>query len=121
LWKAAAVLLLSNSISSASAHDATRCLCPLSVCHVSEDCDRDGVHVHYLLLFQPLMPLLLLHIGLVRFKASLGLISGVSMGHLKETKQGDLLSGFQSLFAGSVPDPAAAGEVAFEQPPWPWV
>eukprot|EP00775_Hariotina_reticulata_P012638 gene12638-12767_t len=46
------------------------------------------------------------------FQATLGLMSGVSMGHLKEAKQGDLLSGFQSLFAGGAPDPAAAGAAA---------
>lgn len=44
-----------------------------------------------------------------RFKPSLDLLTGVSMGHLKETKQGDLLTGFQSLFAGSAPASAAAG------------
>lgn len=37
------------------------------------------------------------------------MIPGVSMGHLKEHKQGDLLSGFQSLFAGKAPESAAAG------------
>jgi hypothetical protein len=35
---------------------------------------------------------------------------GVSLGHLREWKgQGDLLSGFQALFSGGVPDPKAAG------------
>jgi len=44
-----------------------------------------------------------------RFKPTLDLIPGVTLGHLKEHKQGDLLSGFQSLFAGKAPDSAAAG------------
>lgn len=39
-------------------------------------------------------------------------MSGVSMGHLKEKKSGDLLTGFQSIFAGNAPDSSAAGTVA---------
>jgi hypothetical protein len=31
------------------------------------------------------------------------------MGHLKEAKPRDLMTGFQSLFAGSAPDSAPAG------------
>eukprot|EP00878_Enallax_costatus_P031465 GHUV01034410.1.p1 GENE.GHUV01034410.1~~GHUV01034410.1.p1 ORF type:complete len:220 (+),score=38.50 GHUV01034410.1:158-817(+) len=44
------------------------------------------------------------------FKGSLELMSGVTMGHLKEKKSGDLLTGFQSLFAGNALDSAAAGK-----------
>lgn len=44
-----------------------------------------------------------------RFKQTLDLIPGASLGHLREHKQKDLLSGFQSIFAGQAPDPAAAG------------
>lgn len=46
------------------------------------------------------------------FKPSLDLMSGVSMGHLKEARPADFVTGFQSLFAGSAPDSAAAGAAA---------
>ncbi|KAF8067228.1 LPA3 [Scenedesmus sp. PABB004] len=46
------------------------------------------------------------------FKSTLDLMPGVSLGHLKEAKPADLLSGLQSLFAGGAPDPAAAGAAA---------
>lgn len=36
-------------------------------------------------------------------------MQGVSMGHLKEAKAADFVSGIQSLFAGSAPESAAAG------------
>lgn len=45
-------------------------------------------------------------------KPSLDLIPGVTMGHLKERKEGDFMTGLQSLFAGSAPDSKAAGEAA---------
>eukprot|EP00879_Flechtneria_rotunda_P021558 GHRR01022721.1.p1 GENE.GHRR01022721.1~~GHRR01022721.1.p1 ORF type:complete len:234 (+),score=58.01 GHRR01022721.1:76-777(+) len=47
-----------------------------------------------------------------RMRSTLNLMSDVSLGHLKEHKQGDLLTGFQSLFAGNAPDSAAAGTAA---------
>lgn len=46
------------------------------------------------------------------FKPTLDLIPGASLGHLREAKQKDLLSGFQSIFAGQAPNPAAAGAAA---------
>jgi hypothetical protein len=39
------------------------------------------------------------------------LMQGVSMGHLKEARPADFVTGFQSLFAGSAPDSAAAGAI----------
>ncbi|KAF6264893.1 hypothetical protein COO60DRAFT_1481321 [Scenedesmus sp. NREL 46B-D3] len=46
------------------------------------------------------------------FKSSLDLIPGVSMGHLKEARAADLVTGFQSFFAGGAPESAAAGAAA---------
>jgi hypothetical protein len=34
------------------------------------------------------------------------------MGHLKEARPADFVTGFQSLFVGSAPDSAAAGALA---------
>jgi hypothetical protein len=47
-----------------------------------------------------------------RFKPTLDLIPGATFGHLREHKQKDFISGFQSIFAGQAPDPQAAGESA---------
>lgn len=47
-----------------------------------------------------------------RFKPTLDLIPGATFGHLREHKQKDFISGFQSIFAGQAPDPQAAGEKA---------
>jgi hypothetical protein len=49
-------------------------------------------------------------INVRRFKPTLDLIPGATFGHLREHKQKDFISGFQSIFAGQAPDPQAAGE-----------
>jgi hypothetical protein len=50
-----------------------------------------------------------MHCCCLRFKPSLDLMSGVSMGHLKEARAADFVTGFQSFFSGGAPDSAAAG------------
>lgn len=42
-----------------------------------------------------------------RFKPTLDLLDGVSLGHLKEFSKGDLLTGFQNLLVGGAAPPSA--------------